>query len=263
MYFATDGHRTVVLDDIQHAAMKLIFCPTKEDAVHLNCTVMFDACSCQPAETRMNCACRDNEMLLDVFDHKSLPREHAVTLLMEAGGHLYYSLANSVTQLQVNVQQLKAVTQMDMNRCIVKDVSVEGCVNCLNGVSIKGICETDFGNALGHVNCENGWSFSIRCSKPATNFKAVVHGDQSEVKTLCSVQCPSNQETFVLEGRLAFVPPPQMRNNVAPIQEVVDIPGFWASSYEYLFNFIYSSYIKIATTAVVVLLIVLLIRCLF
>uniref|UniRef100_A0A914QFV6 Phlebovirus glycoprotein G2 fusion domain-containing protein n=1 Tax=Panagrolaimus davidi TaxID=227884 RepID=A0A914QFV6_9BILA len=98
--FVTDGKRIAMLDDISQAAMGLVYCPTKSDAVNLNCTVAMDICSCQPGEKRMNCACRENSMIANLLEHRALPQEKLNVLIVEEDGVLYYPLMESTVEIQ-------------------------------------------------------------------------------------------------------------------------------------------------------------------
>ena len=216
--FLTDGSRTVMVKASSggqpvSGTIGSLQCENRQQANTFNCYLAHDMCLCDTLQETVRCNCAD--MTLEELYQK---REHL--LPMQTQGITLLSTGNQVEaeyntiaalEIQVALDGLHLTTQVHKNKCTIRKLGWEGCYQCLSGATLTYDCQTDFGEALAHVNCGPA-SFSTACTTTRKPQITKLNFQTAKISLTCEVHCPAGTTTFDLNEELYFIPKTRIGN---------------------------------------------------
>ncbi|KAH7716291.1 polyprotein [Aphelenchoides avenae] len=111
-------------------------------------------------------------------------------------------MAFSDARIDVSFRNLRLEVKADNSSCELIPLDVRGCHGCSRGASLEYSCRTDFGTALGEVNCPS-LAFTAHCDQDGKRYAQHFLTDSKVVKEVCSMRCPNGTSTFELQATLA------------------------------------------------------------
>ena len=85
-------------------------------------------------------------------------------------------------ELQITMDGLRLATKVERNKCKIQAHNFGGCFSCLTGARLEFTCNTDFGEAVAHVQCGSKAAFSTVCSPQGVKATASLNFQQADVQ---------------------------------------------------------------------------------
>lgn len=204
--FLTNGEKVALIDQI----ISDLYCKDETMAKNFNCTLSITSCvGCYPIhdEGTITCNCRNlnlNEIIIDPLSQ--LPLMHSKIEIKNIQKDVYAETNYTPLQLHIKMSNFSLSNVIDMSICNIKILSISGCYNCLTGASLNYLCQTDEGESLAEIKCEDESSFTAKCNKEGLTQNATLIYAHAEIKSKCLAICPGGSTDFQINGHLRFIP---------------------------------------------------------
>jgi hypothetical protein len=113
-------------------------------------------------------------------------------------------IETTAVRLQVTLDQLRLISEIDLNLCQVVVKSFGGCYRCRSGAKLEYTCTTNFGSSMALVTCGSS-TWMASCESAGLSSTATLLFDVPGVFEQCVVHCPSGESSFALDGTLAYI----------------------------------------------------------
>nr|CAD2183292.1 unnamed protein product [Meloidogyne enterolobii] len=204
--FVSNKHKIAKIDTEMENILRKFKCKSMTEAkTFLNCSIDPTTCHCRPADNKINCDCKEIKSQNEIFlSENSLPFSHNGILIKNELGNIIASTELSSATFQLKLSGMRLKTEIELNKCLVTNISITGCYDCNEGANIELTCSTDFGKSLANIICPSTKILAL-CDTKGIGQKISTTIAHAEVEEKCEVFCGLHPTTFFLKGRLAAV----------------------------------------------------------
>ncbi|AFH08733.1 polyprotein [Grand Arbaud virus] len=185
-----------------------IQCPTKADALSVSrhCLTSESIILSKVHKDSVDCRSAIIDPQLILSKNKLPATIGSVTFWPTPGGieAAVPNLASATLLLRLDGYYVQY--KSDNNKCSARFLNVSGCYNCEAGAKLLIEHVTDFGSALGLLNCpELDYSTYFEVHQNIEKVYRTIHVNKSHLATTCSFKCPNSETTLTIQGELIYL----------------------------------------------------------
>ncbi|EGT43328.1 hypothetical protein CAEBREN_32292, partial [Caenorhabditis brenneri] len=171
-----------------------------------DCTLVED-CHCSPAEDRMMCTCRDQN-LTEIFQRPDthLPVQSGSTRIEVSGKAIKAKVRNSATStITVKIKDNWKTSVYRTNEvCTSSTEEIRGCYACEEGVQVNITCTSTRMETMANLDCDSE-TFAIACSPKGAATTISFRSDYARFRRSCTLDCGGKEKTHLeLAGNLKY-----------------------------------------------------------
>ncbi|KAK6017661.1 hypothetical protein OSTOST_16812, partial [Ostertagia ostertagi] len=205
-HFITEGKHVALWKNTYSPTLR---CASKQEAENLQCEV-HPTCSCQPAETKVNCVCTDYN-LMDDFNgqlENRLPIRRPWITFEEDHTTEDVSVRATIPNLStaeilvtVNDDFDTTVKEVTDSICKVDTTEITGCYNCPQGATAEITCTSQEDDTVAEILCDS-YAFSVPCTTKGTVSSLKFNFQHAQVYLSCTSACGTTKTGFKIAGIL-------------------------------------------------------------
>ncbi|EGT57475.1 hypothetical protein CAEBREN_30684 [Caenorhabditis brenneri] len=171
-----------------------------------DCTLVED-CHCSPAEDRMMCTCRDQN-LTEIFQRPDthLPVQSGSTRIEVSGKAIKAKVRNSATStITVKIKDNWKTSVYRTNEvCTSSTEEIRGCYACEEGVQVNITCTSTRMETMANLDCDSE-TFAIACSPKGAATTISFRSVYARFRRSCTLDCGGKEKTHLeLAGNLKY-----------------------------------------------------------
>ncbi|KAK5981620.1 hypothetical protein GCK32_014925 [Trichostrongylus colubriformis] len=205
-YFITEGRNIALWKNTYSPTLR---CTSRQEAEKLQCD-MHPTCSCQPAETKVNCVCTNYNLMDDFTAHleNRLPIRPPWITFEESHSDPDISVQATIPNLStaevlvtVNDEFDMTVKEVTDSICKVESTEIAGCYHCPQGAVAEIICTSEEDEAVAEIRCE-GYTFAVPCTSEGASSSLRFNFQYAQIHLSCTSACGTTKTTFKISGIL-------------------------------------------------------------
>nr|CAD2198672.1 unnamed protein product [Meloidogyne enterolobii] len=242
--FVSNSKKIAKIDTETENNLRMFKCKSRTEAkTFLNCKIDPNICHCRPADNKVNCDCKElNNQSMIFKPENSLPFSHNGIMIKNKFGNIIAATEISSATLQFKLQGMKLKTEIELNKCLITNVSLYGCYECDEGAKVYLTCNTDFGKSLANIVCPSINMFTT-CGPKGIDKVISINLNKAHIEEECEVFCGLHPTTFKLKGTLAATENKYIDfwNKVENKEKRIETKAFihWLQQFDYTNLFFY------------------------
>nr|ULT85601.1 glycoprotein precursor [Catch-me-cave virus] len=185
-----------------------IQCPTKADALSISkrCistdSIVFskvhkDAVDCRSSIIDPSLILSKNKLPSTVGSVTFWPSESSVVASVP-------ELASATMMIRLDGYTIEY--RSDNSKCNARFLKLNGCYNCEPGAKLEIEHVTDFGTAMGILECpEAGYTTYYQVTPSLVKDVRTIHLNNSHINLACAFKCPNSQQDIQIKGELVYL----------------------------------------------------------